>query len=409
MTSPLASDPALDCFVITAPGLERIAAAELAGIGLRPGALEAGGVPFRAGPEGIYEANLRLRTASRIVVRVGEFPARAFHELERQARRLPWERWASGAVPARFRVTCRKSRLYHSDAVAERLAEALARRVGGGAAVHAGEGATDRGEGEGEGEGEEAGDGGQLFVVRVARDVVTISADSSGALLHRRGYRQAIARAPLRETLAAGLLLACGYDGSGPLLDPLCGAGTIPIEGALIARRIAPGLAAGGRPAREFAFTRWPEFDAVLWERVVERAADAVLPATPAPIQGSDRDEGAIEAARGNAGRAGVAGDVALERKALSAIEPPAGEARGVIAANPPYGVRVGESAPLRDLFARLGQVARERFGGWTLAMLTADRRLDAQLRLPLEEVLRTSNGGIPVRVVTSRIPASAA
>ena len=408
MTASRAPDAPLDCFAITAPGVERITARELAALGLAPGALEPGGVSFRAGREGLYAANLALRTASRVVVRVAEFPARAFHELERQARRVPWERWTDPAVPARFRVTCRKSKLYHSDAVAERLAEALARRVGGGV-VPAEGGADEDGADEG---------AGQLFIVRVARDVVTISADSSGALLHRRGYRQAVARAPLRETLAAALLLAAGYDGSAPLLDPLCGSGTIPIEGALIARRIAPGLAGGGgggeegggaRVAREYAFTRWPDFDRPLWAGLVERAVEAVLPAAPAPIAGSDRDEGAIAAARGNAARAGVAGDIAFERRALSSIERPAGSAPGLLAVNPPYGVRVGESAPLRDLFARLGQVARERFGGWTLALLGADRRLDGQLRLPLEELLRTTNGGIPIRVLASRIPTGAA
>lgn len=386
-----------DCFAITAPGLERITAAELTALGLRPGRMEPGGVAFRAGREGIYTANLWLRTASRVVVRVAEFPALAFHELERRARRIEWDRWVAPAAPASFRVTCRKSRLYHSDAVAQRLADAVARRVGAPGAAVPGAAATD------DDESLEEGPAGQLFVVRVARDIVTISADSSGALLHRRGYRQALARAPLRETLAAGLLLAAGYDGSVPLLDPLCGSGTIPIEGALIARRIAPGA------SRDFAFTRWPDFAKDAWRRIVDEAAAGVRPAAPAPILGSDRDEGAIAAAHANADRAGVAADVAFERRALSAIEPPPGAGPGLLVANPPYGVRVGDRGPLRDLFARFGQVARERFPGWTLAVLSADDRLAAQLRLPLDELLRTSNGGIPVRMVGARIEPGAA
>ena len=387
-----------DCFAITAPGLERIAAAELAALGLRPGRVEPGGVAFRAGREGIYTANLWLRTASRVVVRVAEFPALAFHELERRARRVEWDRWVAPGAPASFRVTCRKSRLYHSDAVAQRLADAVARRVGAACAATPVAAAADDDD-----EAPEGGPTGQLFVVRVARDIVTISADSSGELLHRRGYRQALARAPLRETLAAGLLLAAGYDGGVPLLDPLCGAGTIPIEGALMARRIAPGR------SRDFAFTRWPDFSKDDWRRVVDEAAARVLPAAPAPILGSDRDEGAIAAAQANAARAGVSGDVAFARRALSAIEPPPGAVPGLLAANPPYGVRVGDRGPLRDLFARFGQVARERFPEWTLALLSADDRLAAQLRLPLEELVRTSNGGIPVRIVSARIVPGAA
>lgn len=417
-----------DCFAITAPGLERITAAELTALGLRTGRSEPGGVAFRAGHEGIYTANLWLRTASRVVVRVAEFPARAFHELERRARRVEWERWVAPGAPATFRVTCRKSRLYHSDAVAQRLGEALARRVGGGrstpaavttlppaapaSAAPAAHDDEDDDETSGSAESE------QLFIVRVARDVVTISADSSGALLHRRGYRQAVAKAPLRETLAAGLLLAAGYDGSAPLLDPLCGSGTIPIEGALIARRIAPGLAGvahgtsgpdAPRRARDFAFVRWPGFDAATWERLVAQAAARLLPAAPSAILGSDRDEGAVAAARANAARAGVASDLTVERRSLSAIAPPPGGLPGLIAVNPPYGVRVGARDPLRDLFARFGQVARERFPGWTLALLSADERLAAHLRQPLEELLRTSNGGIPIRAVRTRIPTGAA
>src|SRR5688572_26128189 len=172
-----------------------------------------------------------MRTASRVIVRVAEFPARAFHELERRAARVPWERFVAPGAPAAFRVTCRKSRLYHSDAVAQRL-HAAAARAGATVGVAAME------EGEDEAALRTEGVGAQLFVVRLLHDVVTISADSSGALLHRRGYRQAIGRAPLRETLAAAMLLASGWRPDRPLVDPLCGSGTIAIEAALLARRI---------------------------------------------------------------------------------------------------------------------------------------------------------------------------
>jgi putative N6-adenine-specific DNA methylase len=219
-----------------------------------------------------------------------------------------------------------------------------------------------------------------------------VSIDTSGALLHRRGYRQAVARAPLRETMAAALLLASGWDGTAPLLDPMCGSGTIPIEGALLARRIAPGA------RREFAFARWPGFDRARWDALLAAARARELPTSPTPIVGSDRDEGAVAAARANAERAGVAGDVALERRAISAIEPPPGP--GWLVGNPPYGKRVGEGDDVRDFYAQLGKVARARLAGWTVALLSPDRALDRQLGLRLEERARTSNGGIPVRVV---------
>ena len=375
-----------DAFAITAPGLEAITAAELRALGLGPATPETGGVAFRATAGGLYAANLRLRTASRVVVRVAEFPARAFYELERRAARVPWERFVAPGSPAAFRVTCRKSRLYHSDAVAQRLHAAAARA---GATV--GVAATDE-EGEDEAAVRPAGGGAQLFVVRLLHDVVTISVDSSGALLHRRGYRQAIGRAPLRETLAAAMLLASRWQPDRPLVDPLCGSGTIAIEAALLARRIAPGL------QRAFAFQRWPEFDAGVWAGEVARAESEALDAAPAPIVGSDRDSGAVAAAVANADRAGVAADLLLVQRSLSALEPPPGP--GWLVTNPPWGARVGEADRLRDLYARLGQVARTRCPGWTVALLSADPRLESQTGLPLAERFRTTAGGLRVRLV---------
>ena len=332
----------------------------------------------------MYLANLHLRTASRVLLRVAEFGARGFPELVRHAKRQPWERFVDPGRPLRLRVTCRKSRLYHSDAVAERVREGIAARLGAEQieVVTGAERDDER--------------GGQAVVVRMTHDRCLLSVDTSGELLHRRGYREATAKAPIRETLAAALLLAAEWRTDAPLLDPLCGSGTIPIEAALIARRIAPGL------HRRFAFMDWPEFDAALWQRIHDEATGAVLPRAPAPIQGSDRDAGAIEAARANAARAGVAADVELERHALSAIQPPA--MAGWVCTNPPYGVRVSERAELRNLYAQLGKVVRAKCPGWTVAMFSADARLERATTLPFRPVLRTANGGIPVRVVKASI-----
>jgi putative N6-adenine-specific DNA methylase len=162
------------------------------------------------------------------------------------------------------------------------------------------------------------------------------------------------------------------------------------------ARKIAPGL------RRTFAAEQWPETAAGDWKVAREKATARVLPAAPAPICGSDRDAGAIEAAKANAERAGVAGDIEFTVRAISAFEVPAGH--GLLIANPPYGVRVGETEALRDLFARLGQVAREKCAGWRVALLSADRGLDAQTQLPFRDVFETSNGGIPVRLILADV-----
>ena len=369
----------LDLFAVAAPGLEPLVESELRALGIEGLRADAGGVAFTGGREAMYRANLHLRTASRVIARVAEFSARGFPELVAHARREPWERYLDPRRPVLLRVTCHKSRLYHSDAVRERVAKAIANRLGI-ARIEEAEGSEDR------------ESRGQLVIVRMAHDVCLLSADTSGELLHRRGYREAMAKAPIRETLAAALLLVADWPVDAAMLDPFCGSGTIAIEAALLARRIAPGL------RRRFAFMDWPDFDESLWRRVRDEAERATRPRAPAPIQGSDRDAGAIEAARANAARAGVATDITFDRRALSAIEPPS--ERGWMCTNPPYGVRVSERAQLRNLYAQLGNVLRAKFRGWTLAMYSADARLERAMRLTLRPALRTVNGGIPVRVV---------
>ena len=395
-----------DCYAVVAPGLELLAAAELRSIGIvavvrgavgavraAGAASESGGVAFRATDTELFEANLRLRTASRVIVRIAEFRATAFHELERLARGVRWDEFVAPGGAVRLCVTCRKSRLYHSDGVAERVAGAIARRVKGATIAGAGREADD------DSEAGASGQPAQLFLVRFANDVCTISADSSGELLHRRGYRLATAKAPLRETLAAAMLLAVGYDGSAPLMDPMCGAGTIAIEAALIARRIAPGV------SREFACERWPGAPVRQFgEQRAAARAQALLRAA-SPIIASDRDAGGAAATLANAERAGVAAEIEVRRGALSGIAPPPG--RGLLLTNPPYGARVSAGSEVRNLYAQLGNVARAKCAGWTVAFLSADRAMEAQLKLPLGEALRFRNGGIPVRLMRAEIPAA--
>jgi putative N6-adenine-specific DNA methylase len=193
------------------------------------------------------------------------------------------------------------------------------------------------------------------------------------------------------------MLLAVGWDGHMPLVDPLCGSGTIPLEAALIARRIAPGL------ARRFACERWPGWDGVSWSMLRDTARGRVLPRAPTRIVGSDRDAGAIEAATENAQRAGVLADVELRRVALSGLEPPA--ERGIVLTNPPYGVRLRDSRDLRDLYAQLGYTLRRRCAGWRVALVSARDELAAQTKLELRPALRTTNGGIRVKLLEGTVP----
>jgi putative N6-adenine-specific DNA methylase len=355
----------MELFAVCPPGLENVLDGELRRLGL-PSRTVGGGVETTGDPRVL---NLRLRTASRVLVRLGEMQATSFAELVRKATALPFEKCLRAGEPVALRVTCRKSRLYHSAAVAQRLREAIGKRLGKDAPEAAAPGD----------DCDEAS--AQLLVARFDHDVCTVSADTSGALLHRRGYRIAIGAAPLRETLAAAMLIAAEYDPAQPLLDPLCGSGTIPIEAALIARRRAPGL------LRSFAFERWPEHDSASWRALRDTARAEELPRAPASIVGSDSDARAIAAARENAARAGVRDDVRFEVRDLRSAR---GEG-GLVATNPPYGVRLAANVAAlhRDLID-LTRASRAR-----LTVLAADARA-----IPGRALFKTHNGGVPVRLV---------
>jgi len=384
-------------FAVCTPGLEPFMAQELSQLGLRPSRSpsrsgnfptanesidEIGGIEFQGTLPDFYRANLHLRTASRVLLQLGTFYADTFSDLRRRAKRLSWENYLRPGQSVSLRVTCHQSRLYHSGGVAERVLEAIADRLGQTPPV--------RKLSEDEQENPP-----QLIIVRLTENRCTISVDSSGALLYRRGYRLATGRAPLRETLAAGILLASGWDASSPLLDPFCGAGTIAIEAALLARKIPPGI------KRRFAFMDWPNFDAGMWEELL--AGAEVAPKIRGPkIIASDRDAGAIQAAQANAERAGMAGGIEFSCRPISAIDPP--ERPGWVVTNPPYGVRLGTNKDLHKLYAQFGKVLRAKCPGWQVAMLCNSAELLRATGLKFDPGIQTRNGGLKVRLVRGRI-----
>jgi len=372
-----------ELFAVCAPGLEPFTADELRALAAEAIRPEPGGVAFRGSAHVLFRANLMLRTATRVLLRLGEFHARDFEQLRRRASRLAFEDCIAPGRAVRISVTCSRSRLRHSGAVAERVHQAIADRLGTEVPVAGPEDEAIQ----------------QLVLVRLVHDRCVVSLDASGALLHQRGWRKVGGKAPLRETLAAGLLLASGWDAVSPLADPFCGSGTIPIEAALLARKLAPGR------GRRFAFMDWPGFDASLAARVAAEAEAAALASGP-PIRGSDRDAGAIDAARANAEAAGVGTDIAFEQRTISDFQPPPGT--GWIVCNPPYGVRLRGGGDLRDLFASFGAVLRRRCPGWHVALLCADARLLRASELPLEPRASWRNGGLKVEVFRGVVPGAA-
>jgi len=372
-------------FISTEPGLEAFTLRELYELGLIRSTSTAdnhdvdrmkGGIEFAGDYNAVYQANLALRTASRVLIRMGSFHAAAFSELRKKAGRLPWERYLNPGQSVALKVTCHKSKLYHQNAVAERVIGAIGDRLNRQPQL---KDVTENVKSEMP----------QLFIVRLVNNLCTVSADSSGELLHRRGYRLETAKAPLRETLAAGMIMASGWDMQSPLIDPFCGSGTIPIEAAMMANRIAP----GGN--RRFAFMDWPDFAPDIWQSVLEKSKPSASD-SKAVILGSDRDAGAVQTAQANAERAGVAEWIDFFCRAVSAIEP---TATGWIATNPPYGLRTGSGKDLRNLYAQFGNVLRARFRGWHIAILCSDRALLGNLGVELEITHSLSNGGIPVKL----------
>lgn len=351
----------LRCTASCSPGLEPLVVAELAALGVRVVTTGPGLVPFTATLRQLYAGCLRSSVASRLLVQVATFPARTFAVLEQQAAAVDWSPWTT--TGGTFRVSAVKSRLFHTGAIAERL-----QRAAGGV-------------------------GPTPFVVRLDHDHATISADAGGDPLHRRGWRLAPAKAPLRPTLAAAALRTVGWDGTTPLIDPFCGSGTIAIEAA----GLAAGLAAGR--LRTFAFEAWPSFAPGTWASVLGEArarAATNRQLTRATVHAGDHDAGACAATRGNAERAGV--DVEVRQQQLGDLAPPSGPA-GWLVANPPWGDRTGAEADLIELHRMIGHVVRERLTGWGVALLVADHRLAQATGLPLQHRWSTLSGGTRVHL----------
>lgn len=347
-------------------------AAELEGLGaLQPEAAR-GGVSFRGHRKVIYRVNLESGLATRVLLRVGRFEARRFEDLIDGVAALPWENYLPADVPRQLVVSARKSRLHHTGAIAERAAKAIARRLGDTNA--------------------EPSKRGSMVFVRFEHDRATVSVDTSGEPLHRRGYRERTVAAPLREDLAHALVLASGWDRRSALADPMCGAGTIPIEAAALARGLAPGRLRG------FAFERGPLLHAPTWSAVKEAAVAKARP-LEAEIRGSDHGAEAVTSARLNAERAGV--DVSF---AVSSVSEAELGGVGALVTHPPFGKRL-ESGDLTPLYRALGRRAAE-LPDARVALMVANRRLAMLVDGRLRTAFLTDAGGLKVRALV-RPPAS--
>ncbi|MEO0918780.1 MAG: class I SAM-dependent RNA methyltransferase [Pseudomonadota bacterium] len=348
-------------FLVGTPGLEHVLQAEAVANGFTDAKVTAGGVVLTGRWPDVWRANLTIRGTTRVLVRIGSFMAFHLAQLDKRARKFPWQDVLKPDVPIRVEVaTSRKSKIYHAGAATQRIESAL--RAAGY---------------------EIAADAPVTIKARIDDNRVTLSVDTSGESLHKRGHKEAVGKAPIRETLASLFLGECGYDGSEPVLDPMCGSGTFVIEAAEIAAGLQPGR------ARDFAFRHLATFDPS-WRRVGE---------THAPLHhfyGSDRDAGAVRMATENAERAGVGQLTTFTNVSAADIQRPDGPP-GLVICNPPYGGRIGNQRMLYGVYAGLGEALKARFGGWRVGIITSDAGLAKATGLPLQKGPTVPHGGLKV------------
>lgn len=355
-----------EIFLMTAPGHEQALYEEVRLKGFKRPKTVAGGVVLTGGWPEVWRANLWIRGAGRVLARLDSFRAEHLNQLASRAARVPWKTVLRPDVPFRVEVTCKKSRIYHSDAAAERITKAIEDTLG---APYDDEAEI-------------------LIKARFEHDLCTISLDTSGEPLHKRGFKEAVNQAPMRETMASLFLQQCGYNGSEPVVDPMCGSGTFVIEAAEIAARLNPGR------ERSFAFEKLATFDVEAWEtmRSVKSQREPTV-----RFYGSDRDAGAIQMSRQNAARAGVAAWTAFKQASISDLEPPEGST-GLVIINPPYGSRLGDKNELAPLYRAIGQTLKNRFKGWRVGIITTEASLARATGLPfLPTEAPVQHGGLRV------------
>lgn len=365
------SENDLEILLVTAPGLEQLLRAEAIEKGFRKPKVIFGGVLIKGDWATAWRANLDIRGASKVLVRLGQFKASNLAQLEYQLRNFPWGQTLRSDVPVRIDASCKGSHIYHSGAVIERIENAIKNDLGADVSREA-----------------------ELIIkARIDNNLCTISIDTSGEMLHKRGHKEEVNKAPMRENLAALMLRQCGYNGKETVLDPMCGSGTFVIEAAEIAASLYPGR------SRHFAFEHLKTFDDVQWQALRGRGNNKI---TTVKFYGSDSDPGAIRMSLANAARAGVSEQTEFKQLSINDIVPPDGPP-GLVIVNPPYGDRIGNMKELDTLHRSLGQRLKVHFTGWRVGLVTNNETLAKKTGLPfVHESEPIHHGGIRVKVYST-------
>jgi putative N6-adenine-specific DNA methylase len=353
-------------------GLESVVRDECAALGFADIVTVNGRVEFSGDLSLIPRANINLRCADRVYVKMGEFTALSFEELFQEIKRLPWENFIDidGAFPVSW-VSSVKSKLFSKSDIQKIVKKAMVERLK--AHYHK----------------EIFPETGANYAIRIQanKDVFVVLLDTSGEPLHRRGYRKLINEAPLKETMAAALVLLSRWNGDTPFLDPMCGTGTIAIEAALIARHIAPGA------ERRFASEKWRCIPQEYWVNARDQAYSAEDRDKILDIRASDMDGTVLKVAQENAKRAGVHDDIRWDTMDFAKISP--GKPYGVLITNPPYGDRLLDREKAADLYRSLGKVCRTEIPRWSCYVITSDEDFEQNFGKKATKNRKLYNGGI--------------
>jgi len=370
-------------FAVCAPGLARVCDSELAAIDALKDVrrkVSDEGVAFPGRLVSCYAANLWSRTSTRVLMRLHTFSSTTFPHFFTQCKHFPWELFLAPDIPVDVQVATHHCRLYHTEAIARRVFEGASERVSGLKQAEHRPNAPML----------------QRIFVRGVEDRFRLSIDSSGIPLYKRGIKTAVGKAPLRETLAAGLLRLAGYDGSAFLLDPMCGSGTFSLEAALMARNVPPGW------VRTFAFERWPGFRAAQWAHLRKEALSHIDFDRPLAILATDKRSEACERLEDGCRKHGFLKDIQVACMDLFDIRPRTLSSRpGIVVLNPPYGIRIGDQHGIYSLYREIASKLALDFSGWQVVWISPVLPV---LKLAENRVYRFSHGGLLLKAVIGRI-----
>jgi putative N6-adenine-specific DNA methylase len=371
-------------FAATSPGLESLCLNELKTIAETGKEIieTEGGVQFTGRITDCFSANLNLRTANRILMRIGEFKATNFLQLEKKLSDFPWELYLPADSRPEINSATKHSRLYHKDAIAEIFTSSIGKSLASTGFAQAAQDPSIP----------------QQVFVRVVNDRFTISLDSSGELLYKRGIKKHRAKAPLRETTAAAILKLSGYDGSEPLLDPMCGSGTFSLEAAMISQNIPAGW------FRNFAFMNWPCFGPKKWAYIKRKAESGVKLISSPHIFASDIDSGACDSLISCINKYDIFKTVEVAQKDFFDLTPHAlTKDKGLVVINPPYGHRMGSRQESINLFNEICRKLKNDFAGWKVALIAPDVNIAEKSPFGLKAAT-LFHGGLRISLLYGRI-----